>query len=313
METGSDYQAYVQAAQNLEPMQARTNRQQTYAEDFEAIYQKVLESDVKLDSAQEFLQNLSSEEMRTLQHYTGLADPVQVEGLSDEGAYNLLMHDYEKYDFTGDGVVEDGAAHTMVSPIGRMESDSMREAYIEAYNGLTDHEKLMSHIITIDTAHFSSSITGEAYEAEPITYESLKERIDSIINPKPPAETSEEMKSMAEVFWTAFDAAYDGEKTETAAEEEENAAIQKFWNDLRTKGAAGYIADLNMEKIEEKLEEYREKLIEAMGDSPENMKIIEELVAKYREQLMKELEEKEKQEKADSQSQASLAELLQIL
>ena len=53
-----------------------------------------------MSNAKDFLSDLSAEELETLQNYAQLADAIEVDKLSDEGAYNLLMHFYEKYDFS---------------------------------------------------------------------------------------------------------------------------------------------------------------------------------------------------------------------
>lgn len=66
--------------------------------------------------------------------------------------------------------------------------------------------------------------------------------------------------------------------------------VQKFLHDLRTKGAAKFLADLNEEKIEKKVEEYKQKLLKDMGDSPEALKEIATLVEAYKKQLLEELQ-----------------------
>jgi len=101
--------------------------------------------------------------------------------------------------------------------------------------------------------------------------------------------TSESTMASTRAFWEAFQNAYDGEKT-TAQEEERDPAVEKFLKDLRTKGATAFLADLNREKIEEKIKEFRDKLIKEMGDSPQSMIKIEELVSQFKKQLLEEMQ-----------------------
>ena len=63
---------------------------------------------INTSNAKEYLQSLSKEELSTLQHYTLLVDDIDVDKLNDEGAYNLLLHHYEKFDFNNDGLVSNG-------------------------------------------------------------------------------------------------------------------------------------------------------------------------------------------------------------
>lgn len=67
-------------------------------------------------------------------------------------------------------------------------------------------------------------------------------------------------------------------------------AVETFSNDLITKGSLKFIADMNKEKIEKLVEEYRQKLIDAMGEDPEVQSEIESLVALFKKQLMEELQ-----------------------
>lgn len=315
----TSYQQYVQTMQSLETTQGRSTSQAPYAEGFESIYQKAQEEDVQMSNAAEFLQGLTQEEMDILQHYSGLADAIDANSISNEGAYNLLLHDYEQYDFNENGSVEVGKGNRSISPVARMDTE-MGKAYVEAYNSLSDKEKLLSHIFTLDTARLASMINGTPYKPQPITYASLKARIDGILNPTPPSSSSDEIKAVAEKFWEAFETAYTADKQASGeeAEETENSENQKYKKmlaDLREKGAARFLADLNQEKIDEKVEEYKEKLIKSMGGnpSPEDMKVINDLVEEYRKELMEKLQEKNQLTSKESTSNASESPLTQWL
>ena len=68
-----------------------------------------------------------------------------------------------------------------------------------------------------------------------------------------------------------------------------DSAVEKFLHDLRTKGAAKFLADLNQEKIDKMVEEYRQKLIAQMGDSSDAMAKIEKMINDFRKQLIEEM------------------------
>lgn len=71
-----------------------------------------------------------------------------------------------------------------------------------------------------------------------------------------------------------------------------DAAVVDFLKDLREKGAAKFLADLNQEKIDKLVQEYEQKLIENMGDSPEDMQSIAKLVEDFKKKLIEDMREK---------------------
>lgn len=131
METLTAYKSYLSAMQNYQTPQGRKDYQAPFANQFEAIYNKAQNEDIKLSIAKDFLNNLSQSELTTLQKYSGLADSIDVNSLSAEGAYNLLMHDNEQYDFNSDGVAEVGIGKRGLAVPINMPSD-VRDAYISA-------------------------------------------------------------------------------------------------------------------------------------------------------------------------------------
>ena len=289
METSQAYQSYIASMQNYQTPEGRKNYQEPFFEQFEDIYNKAQKSDINLKNAKDFLEELSSTELQTLQKYSGLADAIEVDAISPEGAYNLLMHDNEQYDFNNDGVAEVGIGKHMLPVPTTMPAD-VRNAYIEAMNSLDDKDKLMAMTLTFDMGRISSQINGTPYKPQTIDYNYLSSRVNNMLNPNPPAFTSEETKKSIGAFWKAFESSYTGDRTKSS-ETEEDSAVAKFLNDLLTKGAAQFLADFNMEKIQAKIDEYRKKLIEEMGDSPDAMEQIEKMVADFIKQLMEELQE----------------------
>ncbi|PNV83193.1 MAG: hypothetical protein C0627_06585 [Sulfurimonas sp.] len=296
METSTAYQSYLNVMQNYQTTQGRKDYQAPFAESFELIYSKAQEEDIKLSNAKNFLESLSQSEIRTLQKYSGLADSINVNSLSAEGAYNLLMHDNEQYDFDGNGTAEVGIGKHILPVPKNMPAD-VQEAYISAMNSLSDKDKLMAMTLTFDPAHLDSVINNKAYTPTNMDYNYLKSRVENMLNPQNGGYTSVEAKESITAFWNAFDAAYTGDKTQSSqSQSEENSAVEKFLYDLRTKGAAKFLADLNQEKIDKMVEEYKQKLIDEMGDSPEAMEKIAKLVDEFKKNLIEEMKEKMEEE-----------------
>lgn len=257
-----------------------------------------MEEDVNLSTAKNFINNLSKTELGVIQKYNGLADAIERKSLSPEAAYNLLVHDNEQYDFDGDGVLKVGAANIHPTIPATMPSD-VRSAYIEALNSLDGKDRFMAMTLTFDMGRISSMINGTPYEPQTIDYDYLSKQVDSMLNPKGGAFTSEATKQAISAFWETFQNAYKGEKKPSEVEKSD-AAVEKFIEDLRTKGATAFLADFNAEKIEEKVKEFRDKLIKELGDSPHDMAKIEELVSQFKKQLMQELQANLNEDKESS-------------
>jgi len=289
METDKAYRSYVTAMQNYQISDGRKSYQRPFVDDFEQIYAKVQKDDVNLDSANEFLNSLTKDELLTLQKYSGLAESIEVGNLSAEAAYNLLMHDNEQYDFNNDGVNEvgEGKIHPVVP---RSMPSDVREAYIEGLNALDGKDRLMAMTLTFDMGRLKSQMDGSAYTPAVIDYDYLSARVDAILNPKGMAFTSEETKNSISKFWEAFTSSYEGEVPENSDRTKDTTAIDNFLKELREKGASGFLADFNMKKIEEKIEEFRKKLISELGSSPEALENIEKMVDDFKKQLLEELE-----------------------
>lgn len=199
METRSDYQNYLFYSQQLKNFQGRESYQAPYKESFEAIYNQANDSHVTLETAKTFLHTLSQEQLVTLQHYTSLADTISIDELSEEGAYNLLMHDNEKYDFDNDGFVSNGAALTQ-ERIPKNMPDKEKQAYIKTLNQLNDGDRLNI------TSLFLLPVTKN--DPTVYNYETIQQRVDNIINPIPPAFTSDEVKNSFKKFWNTFSSYY---------------------------------------------------------------------------------------------------------
>ncbi|MFT5661484.1 MAG: hypothetical protein ACI9TV_002130 [Sulfurimonas sp.] len=297
MQTSSSYQSYLNSMKDYKVSQGRKDYQAPFADKFESIYEKAKKEDIGLSNAKDFLQNLSASELQTLQKFSGLADKVNTDTLSAEGAYNLLLHDNEHYDFNNDGVAEVGIGKKMLPIPINMPTD-VRDAYISAMNALDDKDRLMAGMLSLDPVHLKAVVNNEPYTPTKMDYNYLKSSVENILNPPPGAYTSEETKISIQKFWNAFDSNYKGDKSKPDTQTEERSSeVAKFLNDLRTKGAAKFLADLNQEKIDKLVKEFEEKLIKEMGDSPQALQEIAKLVEDYKKQLLEEMHERTKEEK----------------
>ena len=187
-----------------------------------------------------------------------------------------------------------GIGKHMLPVPANMPSD-VRDAYISAMNSLSDKDKLMAMTLAFDPAHLKSVMNNEPYTPTKIDYNFLKEKVESALNRKNGGFTSDETKASFLAFWNAFNSAYTGDKTQNTVEETDSEVAQ-FLKDLRTKGAAKFLADLNQEKIDKLVQEFKDKLIKEMGDSPEAMQEIEKLVEDFKKKLTEEMQERTQEE-----------------
>lgn len=84
----------------------------------------------------------------------------------------------------------------------------------------------------------------------------------------------------------------------------EDGELSKFKDDLRTKGAALFLKELNEEKIEALVEEYRQKLLKEKEKNPQKPMDINQMVSDYRKQLLKEMMEAQKAEQENKPAQS---------
>jgi len=182
-----------------------------YKDGFEEIYSKAVESDVKLSNAKEFLSDLTQEELSTLQNYSQLANKINIDEISDEGAYNLLMHFYEKYDFDNDGFTENGN-NKSISLIPQNIDSELKEALVNTINSSDEDNTLSLLALTLDidqakydlAKHFDTmpdvqkeyikqnssfdfdnfvkSQLEEPYKQKKITYESIVSQLEYMLN-----------------------------------------------------------------------------------------------------------------------------------
>jgi hypothetical protein len=242
MQTSIDYVNHVGIVKELNLYSTLNETQKKYEERFEAVYAKAQEADVTLESAKEFLNSLSRRERIALQKFEGLAELFDVDSLSDEGAYNLLVHRYEKYDWNNDGETQIGEG-SVLQTIPQNMDDESKKAWVEAINAmgedalavmsvsLTLNEEFLKHQIaqrlsrmsdseldemqeyaSFDVREFIQETLLKPYTPQTITFLDIMEKIDGVINPINGAYSSPE-KTLAEENESALAKAIQETKT----------------------------------------------------------------------------------------------------
>ena len=210
MQIDQSYLEHIKTMENLKMSDDFQTAREPYKDDFEKIYSKAKEDNIVMSTAKEFLNSLSQDELSTLQHYSGLADDINVKGLNDEGSYNLLLHHYEKYDFNGDGFVSDGIAKTSGMIPQNMPND-MKKAMVETFNSMDDKESSMMILLMFP---LKIDGMGNILPNDKVDYDSLKNRVDHILDPLNQKYSSEEFRAGVKTFWETFEDKYSQNKEE---------------------------------------------------------------------------------------------------
>ncbi|WP_419763492.1 MAG: hypothetical protein ACNI28_06680 [Arcobacter sp.] len=206
----NSYEEHVGIVKELKMADSFYEVREPYKDSFEELYNKAKDEKVSISNAKEFLNSLSKEELSTLQHYTLLADDINVDSLSDEGAYNLLLHHYEKYDFDNDGLVSNGISKGMgFIPINIPNSD--KELLVESLNELDEKDRFLSMAMLFPMPMLKEE-NGEIIQVgnkEEFDYDYILNRIDGILNPPPGSYSSPELKSTFRLFKEVLERNYE--------------------------------------------------------------------------------------------------------
>lgn len=205
----SQYKEHVEIMKGLQMAESFHEAREPYKEGFEKIYAQAKEEGVTVSSAKEFLNSLSPDELSTLQNFTLLVDEINVDELSDEGAYNLLLHHYEKYDFNGDGIRENGIAKTSGLIPEELPSDA-KQAMVDSFNEMGPDNMLRVSALFLKTPNI---INGQVVpNNEPLTIEQIQQRVDSILDPKNKKNSTAEFRDVISSFWEMFNNNYNKRK-----------------------------------------------------------------------------------------------------
>lgn len=148
-----DMQSYMQDLKAYSKAMDVDNIHQGVNSEFEKIYQDAQDSDVDLSSAKIFLHSLDEQQMQTLKADKHLADDINIGGLSNEGAYNLLVHRHENLDYNQDGDVDVGLAQ-IVNMLPQDAPAEFRDKIIATFqkmndNGATAEDMMMAEVGTL--------------------------------------------------------------------------------------------------------------------------------------------------------------------
>lgn len=140
MELKADYLSHVNSMRDLYNHDKKNSKATFVEKEFEKIYKNVYVNNVNLKNAKEFISKLNNYELEVLKQYSHLDDAINPQSLSLEGAYNLLMHDFERYDFNDDGFEEVGHVIGLRDFTQDMDIDT-KTAYIETMKQIDSYEE----------------------------------------------------------------------------------------------------------------------------------------------------------------------------
>jgi len=201
MNIPGNYEQHVSITKELKMSDSFYEVREPHKEGFEEIYNEAKEKGIEISTAKDFLNSLTEDELSTLQHYTLLVDDINVSKLDDEGAYNLLLHHYEKYDFNEDGLISNGIAKSMSLLPVNMPSDE-KEILVETLNGMDEKERFLT-LLMINPPQFQLMDDGTIMAKENdnyMNYQTISNRIQRILNPLPGEYSSPEIQNTLSKF-----------------------------------------------------------------------------------------------------------------
>jgi len=204
MNINTTYTEHVSIVKGLKMEDSFCEVREPYKDGFEAIQNRANENDVDMSNAKEFLNSLTNDELSTLQNYTRLADEVNVDNLSDEGTYNLLLHHYEKYDFNNDGRREDGIVKTQ-GIIPQSLGNDEKKALVETFNSMDFKDVMMASILFIQLPNIDGELK---FNNQDINIEDIKAKVMDILNPKNQNNSSQEFRNTLKSFFDIFENNY---------------------------------------------------------------------------------------------------------
>jgi hypothetical protein len=168
MESGTADQADEALSQTLGQTQMESAERRSLDKAAEFQFAALLDkayANKALDDPQAFLKSLNAGEMEQLRVQHGLADDIQVEGLSREGASNLLLPNGYSVDLNGDGLIETGRAMGGGFP-PRDAPDKLKSAWFTATEKMDDGE-VMSYALMMHDSVYGMHIDGAPAQIKP--------------------------------------------------------------------------------------------------------------------------------------------------
>lgn len=222
MNTSNSYESHIAISKELKMNSDFIKVREPYKEDFEKIYSEAKEKGINMDNAKDFLNSLSKEELSTLQQYSGLAEEIDSGTINDEGAYNLLLHHYEKYDFDNDGSVMNGKARTTTLIPADM-PDNEKKAYVQTLNEMDEKDAFLASMILNRPKSFrieNGKLIANTNN-EPSDFNTIIKDVNRILNPMVGEIRSQEILNVFREFKDLF------EKNFEEIENQKNAYTNK--------------------------------------------------------------------------------------
>ena len=234
MNTLSNYESHVQIMKDFKMPEGFHEVREPFKEGFEKIYEDAKSKNITMTTAKDYLNSLSQDELKILQHFSGLADAINVGKLDDEGAYNLLLHHYEKFDFNNDGITQNGISRgSPLIPENMPETE--KRALVTSLNEMDEHDRFEVALM-LNPPKFAF-INGEIVASsndELVDFQSIKNRMHRIFNPLPGEYRSPELINVFKKFEKLFDKNYEIEKQKESLSSQNqsntNIMLAKFLN-----------------------------------------------------------------------------------
>ncbi len=288
------------------------------AQGFESVYEDALE--VGYGEAKAYLSALDEDTLGIIRDFHHLADDIDVASLSEEGAYNLLVHRYEQLDLNGDGLIRSGAAdlipllpQEMPNDLKRGIVETVGQMQEEGFDYFRDISPIMMRLhFTFNTNVLNTHLkemTGRddiRVSMPDFTFRALQEMQERLHHPTGgmtvDKKTVENFDRFMEILGGVLgETATAG--TDATGSEEDDAQIASFFDRVRAAGGAlSFIQQLNLEKIEKLIEEKRKELEEKMGLNaepplPDNVraqviKELEALLEEYKKDLLEDMKKR---------------------
>lgn len=128
-----------------------------------SIFMEAENSGISPVEAKAFLKSLSSDQLEALQVAHCLADPINIDTLSDEGAINLLLSEDSQLDVNNDGMVEVGIGVSFRMPPPNA-SDEVKAAWQDMTEGMDEKDLMIMQFYFISdflTANIKTNQAGE--------------------------------------------------------------------------------------------------------------------------------------------------------
>ena len=198
MNITTKYEEHVAIVKELQYDKSFYEVREPFKDEFQKIHDDAKEKGINVSNAKEYLKSLSKEELSTLQNYTRLVNELDVDTLSDEGAYNLLLEHYEKYDFNNDGFVEDGVGKG-IPLISSHFSNTEKKALVDTFNSVGPKNMLMMATLLMPPLKF---VDGELTpDSKSMQFNDIQKRVEAVLDPKYKKNSTQEYKDNVKLFW----------------------------------------------------------------------------------------------------------------